>query len=273
MTNLAEVLLSAKKAERHPLEIVFIGFFYATLSLIISIWIFPEHSSLVMVFLTVISCIYVVQGALIIEEINEDSDNEEEWILKQHTKTIILLLCLFIGFLLAFVFWTVILSNESSSLIFNMQQNIINDIRNDRITGNSISNSAFLIIMENNLKVLLFSLILAVFYGAGAIFILAWNASIMGFAIGSLAKNTLGLSSLPLAFTGYLIHGIPEMLSYFIAALAGGIFFIRIIRNDFKKDKMKKTLIDLSLLIIISILILIIAALIEVYITPIIFNG
>ena len=53
-----------------------------------------------------------------------------------------------------------------------------------------------------------------------------------------------------------------------VAALAGGIIFITIIRGDFGSERVKKTVIDTALLIAISVAILVIAALIEVYISP-----
>jgi len=270
MEKLLQILISPKKANRHPFEVAFIGFFYASLSLVFSIWVFPEYSSIVMVFLTVISCLYIVQGSLIIEEVKQNRDKKEEWILREHSKLIILLVSLFLGYLLAFVSWSIILPKETAITAFSMQSDIIESIKNSRdsITANVINPTDFSIIILNNLRVLLFSFVFALFYGAGSLFILVWNASILGFLIGSLAKHTLGLTSLPLLFTKYLIHGIPEMLAYFIASLVGGIIFIKIVRNDFNNSNMKRTLFDLGILIVISLLILVLAALIETFVTP-----
>jgi uncharacterized membrane protein SpoIIM required for sporulation len=126
-----------------------------------------------------------------------------------------------------------------------------------------------MLIFFNNLKVLLISLLLAFFFGAGAIFVLVWNASVMGFVIGELARNTLGIFALPVAFTKYFLHGIPEMLAYLTVALAGGIIYVFISRRDFlKPGKTKRVLIDTLVLIGISIGLLVIAGLIEVYISP-----
>jgi uncharacterized membrane protein SpoIIM required for sporulation len=270
MINILNLLISPKKAERHPIEVMILSAIYASLSLIFSLWIFPEHSSIIMIFLSVISCIFLVQGSLIFEEKEENKSKSEEWILKEHSKLILLLLSIFIGFMFAFIIWSIVLPSNVSETVFKSQISVINEIRsvNNIITGNAVNNTDFIIILSNNLKVLLFSFILALFYGAGSLFVLAWNASILGFVIGNLAKTQLGLLSLPLLFTKYLTHGIPEMISYFIASLAGGIIFIKIVRDDFKKSTNKKTFIDIMILIGISLLVLIIAALIETYITP-----
>jgi uncharacterized membrane protein SpoIIM required for sporulation len=51
-------------------------------------------------------------------------------------------------------------------------------------------------------------------FGAGAIFILAWNASVIAAAIGIFANSDL--SKLPMGVMRYMIHGIPEIGAYFI---------------------------------------------------------
>jgi stage II sporulation protein M len=266
MLKISDILLSPKKAKRHPFEIIFVGFFYASLSILLSYWIFPSYASLLMIFFTVIACLYMVEGIFIVEEKKEKNTSSETTLLKEHTKTLIFLLLLFLGFLFAFTFWEIILPEKTTSVLFLVQQTSIPELKT--ITGNSVSTENFSVILYNNLRVLLLSLLFAFFYGAGAIFILAWNASIMGFVIGNLAKNTLGIASLPLAFMKFFLHGIPEMLAYFAAALAGGILFMSIIRGEIYKDKMKRIAIDFFVLIIISVILLLIAALIETYISP-----
>lgn len=268
MFKLSNVLLSPKKVQRHPLEVVFVGFFYTSISILLSLWVFPAYASLLMVFLTAIATIYIVQGVLLMEENKEENIASESSLLKQHIKTLGFFMLLFLGFLFAFVFWTIILPESTTDVAFSLQKSNLIDIQT--ISGNATAIGDFSTILSNNLRVLLLSLIFALFYGAGATFILAWNASIMGFVIGSLAKNTLGLSHLPLVFMKYFIHGIPEMLAYFAAALAGGILFMAVIRGDLKKDKLKRMIIDVFVITLISIIILVIAALLETYVSPLI---
>ncbi len=263
------ILFNPKKAERHPIEMMLVGLFYASLSIFLSLWIFPEYSSLVMVFFTVLSCLYVVQGAIRIEESKEQNIKSEKWILKEHYRALSFFLFLFLGFVLAFTFWTLILPQKKVEIIFSLQNSVVEGIKSMISTGKATESGTVLLILSNNLKVLLISLIFAFFYGAGAIFILAWNASVMGLVIGNLARNTLGFIALPIAFTKYFIHGIFEMLAYLVVALAGGIIYIAIWNGDFfKQAKVKKIAIDTFTLIIISIILLVVAALIETYISP-----
>lgn len=268
MYRLSNSLFNPKKARRHPGEMFFVGFFYTSLSVLLSMWIFPEYASITSIFLTVLSSLYIVQGTIINEQKKETIYFSEERLLKRHIKVILLLLFLFLGFLMAFFFWKLILPETSSSIVYHMQESELEGVR--AITGNSVSMSNFKTIVANNMRVLLLSILFAVFYGAGVLFILAWNASIMGFVMGELIKEKFGFSAIPLVFTKYFIHGIPEMISYFIGALAGGIIFVTIAKGDFSKEKVKRISLDASILILISITILIIAGLIESYISPLI---
>ena len=62
-----------------------------------------------------------------------------------------------------------------------------------------------------------------------------------------------------------MTHGILEMVSYFVAGLAGGIISIALIKHNLKEDKV---LVDALDLILLSLGILVVAGLVEVYITP-----
>jgi uncharacterized membrane protein SpoIIM required for sporulation len=103
----------------------------------------------------------------------------------------------------------------------------------------------------------------------GAIFILAWNASVISSAIGITAGANL--ANLPLGLMKYMIHGIPEIGAYFVGALAGGIISIAIIKHDVHSEKFWVILQDSLNLVILSVILLFVAALIEVFITPALF--
>ncbi len=260
------MLIRRKKAENHPLRMFFIGIVYSSIAIPISLFIFRAQASLVMVFFTVLSSIHVAQGVLSLEEKKEEFAESESWLLKEHKKAFLFFLYLFLGFVVSFSFWSLVLPTDIVAQLFSTQQNSINTIRH--ITGNATSTADFQKIFMNNLKVLCLSLFLALLYGAGVIFILAWNASVMGLAIGNFARTKLGFLGLPLGLTRYLLHGIPEMAAYFIAAIAGGIISIAIIKKDFSHERAKTIALDAAVLLAIAVILLIIGGVIEVYISP-----
>ncbi len=265
-----DLLFNPQRAERHPFEIFLIAAFYSSLSIILGLWIFKESTSLAIIFLTTLSCLYVVQGAIKMEEKKEKNWNSESWLLKEHKSIAILILALFIGFTFSSAMWAFFLPQETSGTVFHLQGSSVEQIK--LITGKAIDTSATLsIIFNNNIKIILIALVFALFYGAGAIYIIAWNASVMGFVIGTVARETFGLIALPIAFAKYFIHGIPEMLAYILASIAGGILYFAFIKGDLtNKDKVKRIILDTLSLVLISILLLLFSAILEVYISPLI---
>jgi len=264
-----KILLNPQKAEKHPFEIFLIGLIYSSISILFSLWVFPEYSSIAFVFLTTFSCLYLIQSAIKIEEEKETTFKKEVWILKEHSKLLTLFIFLFLGFTISFTIWAFALPAEQISTLFDFQDLTVEGIKASVGTGSFASASTFFAILINNIKVMIISIIFALFFGAGAIYVLVWNASVMGFVIGELARKTFGLISLPIAFTKYFIHGIPEMIAYFIAALAGGIIYVAIWKGDFKeKIKRKKIITDALILVVISLALLILSGLIEVFISP-----
>jgi uncharacterized membrane protein SpoIIM required for sporulation len=129
-------------------------------------------------------------------------------------------------------------------------------------------------------------MLFAFIFGSGAIFILIWNASVIGTAIGNFMRteiasiaNLFGFDKIAhyfqiisLGLLRYSIHGIPEILAYFIGGLAGGIISIAIIRHDFGTKKFETILLDSADLILLSVGVLFIASILEVFVTPILFH-
>jgi stage II sporulation protein M len=278
-----EMLLNPRKAERSPWELFFIGLVYSSVAIFLSLLIFSDHIGLVMVFLTTLACTHLVHGAMRLEEKKDMSEklHGEVSLLREHSKAIEVFMFLFIGFVVAFSLWYVFLPTTLTSQIFGLQEETISVV-NGNISGNAISDGFFARIFVNNIKVLLFTLLFAFFYGAGSIFILAWNAAIVGVAIGSFARNGLASVAMNAGFAGaghyfssyslglfrYMTHGVFEIAAYFIAALAGGIISMAIARHDFNSPQFKHVVLDAIDLMVISVVVLMFAAFVEVFVTP-----
>jgi len=275
-----ESLLSPKQAIRRPWLLLLLGFVYASLALLLSNWIFKDNASLVTVFLTVSALIPLFCQFMESEELIGLLMGNERLVLRQHGKVVLSFIALFIGMSAAFAFWYAAL--QTGPTMFSVQSQTIASMR-QAVTGQAASGSLFLIIVQNNFKVLLFCVLFSFIYGAGAIFILTWNASVIGVALGNFVKTgaaTLSASgSTPLvayaASSGmsmlrYLVHGIPEITSYFVGGLAGGILSVAIVKMHWRRDQMDRVLLDVSDLLIAAMLILVAAAFIESFITPMI---
>ena len=277
-----ESLIKPKLAESRPSKMFFYGLLYASIAVILSLWIFQDQASMIMVFLTVLACVPLVYRALIMEEKKDLQIKTEVRILQEHGKLLKFLMYLFLGFVIAFSVWFIVLPGSMVQSLFSTQLHTISAI-NNQVTANATNNTSFLgAIVLNNMKVLFFCLFFSFFYGAGAIFILTWNASVIASAIGTFVKieieryaATAGLIKfagymhiLSLGVIRYMTHGLFEILAYFIGGLAGGLISVAVMRHDFGSEKFKIIMRDVLVLIAIAAVILIMAGLVEVYITP-----
>ena len=284
-----ETLLNPKKAERKPWELFFVGFFYAAVSTFLGVWmfsksdIFAPHMGILIVTFTVMLSTPFVYYMIKLEEEKEMTIEKRSFLIKEHGRAVASLIYLFLGFLLAFSL-IYIAFPQSAPQIFNAQINQFCEINMPKniinctagygattpLTFSAISDlKSAETIFANNLYVLIFCIIFSLIFGAGAIFILAWNATVIAAAIGIFAKSSI--LNLPSAILRYMIHGLPEIVAYFIAALAGGIISVAVIRHNFKENKFWKVIEDSVGLIILAVAILVLALLIEVFITPNVF--
>ena len=99
---------------------------------------------------------------------------------------------LFLGITLACAIWYVVLPQNIVTGLFETQTSTIQAI-NSRVTG-AVTGPwpLFSKIFFNNVKVLIFCILFSFVYGAGAIFILTWNASVIGTAIGNFKRPEPG---------------------------------------------------------------------------------
>ncbi|MEK6900121.1 MAG: stage II sporulation protein M, partial [Nanoarchaeota archaeon] len=276
-------------------EMFFAGFMYSVVALSLSYLVFKEIAGILAVFLIVMAVLPMMYTTIRSEE-ELDLKYQGEWkLLQEHAKVIIFLLFMFLGITFAMVFLYVILPPDAVHTIFNLQEkailNVNNYVRgsilegvvvNEQITGNITKLDIFIKIFVNNLKVLFFCLVFSLLYGTGAIFILTWNASVIATAMGNLIKtelshaaSSIGLgwltayfSAATFSFFKYMTHGILEITAYFIMALAGGILSVAIVKKEMNYDSIVTDVLDLVLL---SMGFLVIAGIVEVYITPVLF--
>ncbi|MBD3248898.1 hypothetical protein GF336_02520 [Candidatus Woesearchaeota archaeon] len=298
-----DLLINPKKITGNPWEMLFIGAIYSFVAAFLALWIFKNYVSLVMITLTVVASVPFVRSIIEQEEEKRVSSKDDQGIfklLKQHNSAIKALMYLFLGFTVTFTLLYVFMPSEVTERMFSVQLETIITVQSPDPTGNFISATGnyhevagkytdvtgnyispfeiFKRIFMNNTKILLFCAAFSFFFGAGAIFILTWNASVMATAIGSFIRNNLFYAEsmfdyfqvIVVGLLQYTIHGIPEIMAYFIAALASGMVSFSLMTQEFMSPGFKKVAKDAGVLFTIAAAVIFLAALIEVYITPVI---
>ncbi len=280
-----ESLLNPFSIKKKPWEMFLAGIIFTFISLIVSYFVFRQSAGLLTIFLVVLATVPILYTTVKNEE-ELDLKSDKEWtLLKEHTKVLIFLMFLFLGITFALTIAYIFMPLEIVNSIFSIQQQAILNVNNNVhgiITGNVARFDLFGGILFNNLKVLFFCLIFSLLYGTGAMFILTWNASVIATAMGNLVKSNVAqstaltgavtashyLGAATFSFFRYMTHGLLEIAAYFVAGLAGGIISIALIKHDLKDDRV---LVDSLDLILISLGLLVVAGIVEVYVTPLMY--
>ena len=282
-------MVNPRRVEKGPWKMFFVGIIYASLSLLLVKWFFAKDVILSQYSGMIVVLFCVMFSLPFIFYIMRQEEQEDEGVFgflsvwKIHKDAIFSFMWLFLGFILAFSFWYIVLQD---STLFNAQIetyckiNTAGDVTScverynftnvKEATGAVTKEIRLLSIIENNVYVMIFTLLLSLIFGAGAIFILAWNASVISAAIAIFTQYSL--KDIPFGVARYMIHGFPEIAAYFITALAGGIFGVGVIRNGIAGRKFLHVLENVVILLFIALIMLLIAAAIEVYFTPLLFN-
>jgi uncharacterized membrane protein SpoIIM required for sporulation len=288
-----EVLFDHKHINRNPKLLMLVGAVYSSVALFLSFVAFRSYASVAMVFFTVMALLPLMYNSIKHEEHEDLVLTSERSKLREHAKALTKFMYLFIGMVLAFSFWYTVIPLDVNAEIFEAQISAITRINKplesveNQVTGNIIRERLpiFLSILMNNMVVLIFCLIFSLLFGLGAIFILTWNASIIGVAIGTIFKEGFAASAqltgigkslsyaqvLSYGLFRFALHGVPEIAGYFIGGLAGGILSVAVIRHDLRSKRFSKIVFDSIDLALISVTFIFLAAVLEVFVTPIFF--
>jgi hypothetical protein len=171
-----------------------------------------------------------------------------------YREVIMSFVAIFTGMTLVFSLLYLLLPSEVAEKSFQTQINEIKAIR-----GYFWFGGTFQTILINNIGVLFLSFLFSLIYGSGAIFILAWNASILATAASMLAKSLGGAYKLPIALLSYMPHGSLEIVAYFLAAIAGGIASYHLTRSK----EIKVFLEDCLFLLALGMVFLLLGAIVE----------
>ena len=299
-----ESIISPISVKNEPKNAFILGVIYSAIAVVLGYFIFPNDPSISIIFLTTLAALPLLIDVLIAEkeEVMDTLKTVKKLpLIKSHLDVFLVFAYMFIGFFLCFLVVYIFFPTALSNLFFSKQIQTIQSIvgpagfvttpiaesASDAVSAYVISTEESLkIIMVNNFKVLLFSLLFSFLYGAGAIFILAWNSSILAVAMGNFIKREIamfgevtGLSSSGVYFRAgslgvarYMIHGIPEIAAYFLGAIAGGIISAAVVKSDYRDPKFYEVVLDSFDLIALAALLLIVGSLLEVGVTPLLFS-
>lgn len=252
---------------QNPLKMVLVGLGTGIIAFIVGLMLFAEYASVAIVFFTALGLIPFMMKLIEQEEQKDLHICSEVNLFKEYAGLTKGMLALFFGITIGFVFVAMFVPQNSSA--FAAQQDTLTSI-----TGRITQPGLFIDILSNNIKVLAVSVGLAFIYGFGAITLLVWNSSVLAVAIRSFFVETwvqTGIGTIFLTFARYFVHGVPEIAAYILAGVAGGVISVACMNHSFGSLYWKKVIGDASQLLVGAIVLLVFAAVLEVYVTPLFF--
>jgi hypothetical protein len=280
-----ESLLDRKEALHHPFVMLVISVIICSVSLWASYLTFPRSCSILAIAFITIAFMPLFRAIFENEEEQEaERPGYAALFIARHFNVIKVYAFLFLGLILTYAFWYSVVDIGVRNVMFAEQENTLKGIENLRetLTGAfSIKTGACgtntgcwfnVIFFNNSIFVLLPALFFSFVYGAGAVFLIGWNASVLGVLIGKdivrYAATHGGVTALIVAterFLSLVPHGVFESLGYFTGALAGGIVGAAISKKKHLRGEMSTIAKDVFVMLLYAIGLLVLGALIEAY--------
>ncbi|MBN1940982.1 MAG: stage II sporulation protein M [Candidatus Diapherotrites archaeon] len=285
-----EALLTPKNIQRHPIFMLFLAIIVSSASAWIAYNWFPSSASILTIAFITIALMPVVHSLIRAEETREArKPGFAASFIARHFSIIEVYGWFFIGLIISYAFWYAAMPLDARQSVFLEQEKTvqgISDLRNDlsgmfagQVQCGADTVCWFDVIFANNMGVMASTILLSFVFGAGAIFLIGWNASVLGLVIGKDVLNIapsyehLGILGGALAFfhgifngIGLIPHGVFEASAYFIAAVAGGIISVAITKRYYYKHELSTIAKDAALLIAIAATLIFAGAVIEAHV-------
>lgn len=271
-----EQFLRIKTIERRPYYTFFLGLLYVFIAYFTSKLFFNEKISISIMFLITLLLVPTVLRLLNIEEIRERKDGLRRFFY-DHKDIFEVYLFLFLGIFVG-CFLLGLLSGINT---FDYQLNLLKSqeglsselVQNKLTEGVSSSFQGFLGLLENNLAVALLCFVLSFFYGAGAMFLIVLNASVFSTFVLFVMNNLATTLNKTAIFGIFLVHLLPELFGFMLAAIAGGVVSKALMKEKFGSEPFRNIIKDSSAIFLFSMAFIILAALLETYVSTALFNS
>ncbi len=259
-----ESLISPKLAEKEPWRVFVIAFIYCIIAAFFAWRIFPSQSSLLSITFVTVLFVPFFQRIFAIEEYKDKKPKGS--VFTRHTSAIQVYTAFFLGAIMSFAFIYVFIPDMN---VFSLQAATLKNM----LTGATLETDyLFMKYFINNSQTMILSFILSVLFGTGAVFILAWNASVIAVYLGFNIKSFIGegmhsvhayFYGVPMGLGAIALHGIPEIAGYFMAGLAGGILSIGLLREKYGSPEFNSVAKDAIVYLCIAELLIFIGAWLE----------
>ena len=267
-----EQLYGLNLLEKHPIYAFLLGLGYSIVGIGAAVVLFPDDPALVAVAFTSIIMLPTLRKLLF--QASQLETIKERFSLigffRDHRHIFFIYTAYFLGALLAFAFFAIVLPSMATNQIFESQ---INVLYGSAKSGHAvISMPLFKSIFMNNLSVMILCFVTAFVFGDGGIFLITWNASVWGTIFGNLAKSSAAsMGKNPfiyflIIFTIVFPHMVLEAFSYFCSAGSGGIISKGVVRERFLSKPFFKIALNAFVMLVFALVVLLVAVSVETWV-------
>ncbi|MFH1786497.1 MAG: stage II sporulation protein M [archaeon] len=263
-----EYFLEPEKAEQDPRQAFLLAAMLSTIAILLSIILFPQYASFTTLFFVALGSSQFIHKIFLDEAVGAEKAKSVKEMLKRDLPVTKIYFYFFLGMVATFLFWIVVLK-DYGFFLFRAQEEFLGiPIAGGNVGGGSF---AFLVILLNNILVLTVFFFISIVFTAGSLLVLGWNASLFAMFIVLAAKRVSEyglLSAITKIALIYSVHSIPEFISYFLAANAGAVLSMGIVKRGKIDAALQNIINDSFVLMFLSYAIVLIAAFLEAFVSP-----
>ncbi|MBW2972384.1 hypothetical protein KY359_05085 [Candidatus Woesearchaeota archaeon] len=278
-----EDLFNPSWVRRRPYLAFVFGFLFTFVAFFISLIFFKSSMSVAMIFLTTLLLIPSMVMLLKMEEQVEGKYGLRHFF-RNHKDIFEVYLFSFLGVFVAFVVLGLGMYSDPASYdkLFDFQIRFLQfqqGLSGETVRG-FVSEAAPLGISQatslfaHDLLVVAICFVLSFFYGASAIFLIILNGSVFAnfiiFVIKALSENAAQGAQ---AFFIFLIHLLPEVSGFLLAAIAGGVVSKAVLHEKKGSAAFKNVFKDATVLMLIAMGLILISSLLETFVTARLFQA
>lgn len=267
-------ILSAKNVESNANYALFAGVFFTLVSFITSYVLFKRTQAFVGVA-TVLFAV-VLSLPILVKLFDAVPLNNQSSFFKKTRHLYDFYVYFFIGSFVVFFLLSLAVPSKvlSADQLFGTETKIIL-AQKAGLPPPPVDQSDLIVgIFKNNFYVMAISFILSLLYGAGSLLLLTLNASIFASSLSSVIRQTALSTDVVHLYTvmscnmGVMFfHMIPEVTAYFLSAIAGGVLSYAVGKEKLFSSHSFKIIRNSLMLFAAAVIVLIIAAVIEVKIS------
>jgi uncharacterized membrane protein SpoIIM required for sporulation len=257
-----EQLIDRKIVLRHVPFVFVLSAVYVLVAYAAQSLFFPGQSLATVLLLTIL-LVPSLHHVIIIEEKIERTGASRFW--KKHRTIIKCYIGAFLGILAGFLVLGFANAQTLEYQITQLKQDHLNPTAIENFAGKYFPEiKTAIAVFSHNVKYLLIGFLLSIFYGAGAAFLIVYNASLFAaFAIELFARWAPALQMAGIS----LLHLLPESAGFIMTAIAGATISRAITHEQISGDAFRNVLRNCFILLVLSLALIFLAALVETYVT------